>query len=240
MNRRGKPTLARRTYQTMTRVARKVVMKNMETKHASLGAENLPIFHNSQISVTNTNPISIQSMFNVWTNIVPGTNVTNRVGTEIFPRGMSVRLYLENESDRPNIHYRVIIGVAPKQRADGTATTFNNLEMLDQGSPGNLIRHSAADLGYKFLYDKVIRNEMGFNAITPANVGKRCHRFLKIWIKRKKGSKIVYNSAATGVVANIVNKPLFMAVIGYDSQSSLATDQVGVLNFQTKLYWKDA
>lgn len=225
----------------MKQVAQSIVTKNMETKHASLGAENLPIFHNSQISLTNTNPITIQSMFDVWKNIVPGTMVTNRVGTEIFPRGMSVRLYLENSLDRPNVHYRVIIGVAPKQRSDGVATAFNNLEILDQGSPGNLIRHSAADLGYKFLYDRVFNNEAAFVSVPLGGTGgMRYHKFIKIWIRRRPGAKIVYNSSATGVVANIVNKPIFMAVIGYDSQNTLSTDQVGVLNFQTKLYWKDA
>lgn len=248
-DRSGKRSRDQRTFQTMKQVAqnvaRSVVMRNMETKHASLGSENLPIFHNSQISVTNTNPISIQSMFDVWRNIVPGTMVTNRVGTEIFPRGMSVRLYIENVGDRPNVHYRVIVGVAPKQLSNGTATAFNNLEFLDQGSPGNLIRHSANDLGYKFLYDRVFSNELGvtntgtIQGVTGGEI-RRCHKFIKIWIRRKPGSKIVYNSSATGVVANLVNKPLFMAVIGYDSQNSLPTDQVGVLNFQTKLYWKDA
>jgi len=153
---------------------------------------------------------------------------------------MSVRLYLENVDDRPNIHYRIIIGVAPKQRADGTVTDWNNLEMLDQGSPGNLIRHSANDLGYKFLYDRVISKEIGSSWVAVGTaVNKRCHLFRKIWIKKKKANKIVYNTSATGVVANIVNKPMFMAVIPYDSQNTLATDLIARLSFQTKLYWKD-
>lgn len=232
----------RRVYQIAKKVVTDVVNKTTETKHSSFGAENLALFHNNQISLTNSQPTTVAGLFNCWSLITAGTNVTNRVGNEIMPRGMSLRMYLENELDRPNLHYRVIIGAAPKQRADGTATAYNNLEILDAGSAGNIVRHTSTDLGYRIFYDRVIKNEVGISSAWGSGGGynKRCHTFLKIWIKRKRASKIIYNSSASGVQANIVNKPLFVAVIPYDSQNTLSTDQVAILNYQCKLYWKDA
>jgi hypothetical protein len=246
MSRRGKRTLGRQTYRAMKAIAKKVSLKNMETKHATLASEGAALYHNGQISATNSQPTTNAQMFNVWKLIVPGTAVNNRIGTEIWPRGMSVRLYLENMGDRPNIHYRVMIGAAPKQRSDGTSTNYNNLELLDMGGTvGNLCRHATTDLGYKFFYDRVFRSELGqtntgsLQGVT-SGVERRCHLFKKIWIKRKKAGKIIYNNSASGVVAEIVNKPLFFCVLAYDSTNTLITDQIGLFSYQTKLYWKDA
>lgn len=237
--RRGKRILGRRTYRLMKAVAKKVTMKNMETKHATVASDASPLYHNGQISAVNSQPITNAQMFNVWKLIVPGTSVQNRIGTEIWPRGMSMRIFLENIQDRPNVHYRVMIGAAPKQRSDGTATAYNNLELLDMGgATGNLCRHPTTDLGYKLFYDRVFKNEIGFSAVQ--GVEKRAHLFKKIWIRRKKAGKIIYNNSASGVVAEIVNKPLFFTVIAYDSTNTLVTDHIGNLSYQTKLYWKDA
>lgn len=235
----GRRRPARRTYQIAKRAATAVVMKKTETKHTSFGAENLALYHNNQIGLTNSQPVTVAGFFNCWSFITAGTNVTNRVGNEITPRGMSLRLYLENQDVRPNVHYRVIIGTAPKQRSDGTATAYNNLEILDAGSPGNLVRHTSSDLGYKIFYDRVFKNEIGVSTVSGVAT-KRFHMFKKIWIKRKRASKIVYNSSASGVTANIVNKPVFLCIIPYDSQNTLSTDDIAILNYQCKLYWKDA
>lgn len=240
MTRRGKRTLGRRTYQAVKAIAKKVTMKNMETKHATVASDAAALYHNCQISAGNTQPTTNAQMFNVWKLIVPGTSVQNRIGTEIWPRGMSIRLFLENMADRSNVHYRVMIGAAPKQRSDGTATNYNNLELLDMGGvTGNICRHPTTDLGYKIFYDRTFRNEFGWTGQGIAGP-YRTHLFKKIWIKRKKAGKIIYNSSASGVVAEIVNKPLFFTVIAYDSTNSLYTDHIANMSYQTKLYWKDA
>lgn len=214
----------------------------METKHASLGQEEFAVYHNAQISAgAASQPITVQQLFNVWSKILPGTNVNNRIGTEIFPRGLSLRLYLENVLDRPNVHWRIIIGCAPKQRSDGTVSTYDNLEILDAGSNGNLVRHTSNDLGYKIFYDKVFKNEQGISTVPLGGTGgKRAHKFVKIWIRRKKANKIIFNSAASGVQANIINKPFFFCVIPYDSSNTLSTDICGYINYQCKLWFKDA
>lgn len=140
----------------------RILSKKIETKHASFGGENFALYHNGQISATNSQPISVQGIFNCWTFITPGTSVTNRVGNEIMPRGFSMRMYLENMGDRPNIHYRLILGAAPKLKPNNTPTTWDDLgTLLDAGSAGNLVRHTATDQGFKIYYDRVFRSELG-------------------------------------------------------------------------------
>jgi hypothetical protein len=239
-SRRGKYSRGRRTYRIATKAAKRVLNRKIETKHASFGGENFALYHNNQIGAGNDQPFSVQGIFNCWTFITPGTAVTNRVGNEIMPRGFSMRLYLENMPDRPNLHYRIIMGAAPKLKPDNTPSTWDNLgTLLDAGSRGNLVRHMSTDQGFKIFHDRVYRNELG-NCNDGTGNTKRCHKFLKFWIKRKKASKIIYQSSATGVVAPIINKPFFCVIIAYDSYNTLITDIVARYDYQCKLYWKDA
>lgn len=241
--RSGSRTKRRRT--SVKKVVNRVLNQKTETKRAFAGEDGLALYHNQQISALpggSTQPLTVTNLFNIWRGIVPGTNSSNRVGTEIIPRGMKLRMYLENLDDRPNLHYRIICGFAPKQRSDGAATAPNNLELLGGGGPANnLLKIPNADRGYKVLYDRIFRNEMGISTVPLGGTGgKRAHIFKEIWLRPKKGAKITYNGAATGVVANIVNNPFFCAVIPYDSQNTLATDDVARLSYTVILYFKDA
>lgn len=238
----GKYRRGRQTYQKMKRVATAVLNKKTETKHTSFGRDDVSLYHNQQIvaGAGTRQPLTDLTFFNIWTSVLPGTGVVNRIGNEIIPRGISVRLYLENQADRPNLTYRIIFGLAPKTNVAGAATTYNNLELMDIGGcANNICRHIAQDAGYKILYDRVIRNEFG----GPTDVSggaKRSHKFVKLWIRPKKGTKIVYNTSNTGVISDTVNKRIFMTVIPYDSYNTLTTDNVAQMSYQAKLYWKDA
>lgn len=240
MTRRGKRILGRRTYQTMKAVALKAIMKKSETKNTTVSQEGLDVYHNGQISALNQQPTTDAQFFNIWRyNITCGPGLNQRIGTEIQPRGCSIRLYLENDVNRPNLHWRIIIGVAPKLKIDGlTTTAYDNLEMMD-GIGGNLVRHINTEAGYKILYDRIYKNEIGISTKAGDWTLRRCHKFLKIWLRRKRGSKITFVSAVNGATSAINNKPVFMACIPYDSNNTLATDYVGEVNWQAKLYWKD-
>lgn len=244
LSRRGKYSRGRRTYRIATKAAKRVLAKKIETKHASFGGENFALYHNAGSATAQ--PATIQGIWNCWTLITPGTSVTNRVGNEIMPRGFSMRLYLENMPDRPNVHYRLIMGVAPKTQSNGNVTTWDVPgTLLDEGSAGNIVRHTSSDQGFKIFYDRIIPNERASTMIaSPDSLGDqnnvRCHKFKKLWIRRKKANKIIYQSSATGVVAPIVNKPFFVCLLAYDSYNTLTTDIVGRYSYQCKLYWKDA
>ena len=242
---RGKRT---RSQKMLRRTISKVLMKKTETKHAGNGAEAWSLYHNGSGSGSGAaaQPIGIPGLDNLWRYCTTGTTVTNRIGNEIYPRGISLRLYLENMDDRPNLHYRIICGFRPKTNADGTVTTATTMaQMLDASANGNLIRHTSSDQGYKFVYDRVVRSEIGFSSAGMASSGqwfpnqKRSHIFKKIWLRPKKGSKIIYPSGAFGAVIDPINKAFFTAIIAYDSNNTLTTDKLAELNYTYKIYWKD-
>lgn len=238
MTRRGKRTLGRRTYQTVRRMTNRALMKKAETKYAVINRENVQLYHNvgetGGLIGPYLNPYTDSQFFNCWSLIQSGTQVFNRVGNEIYPRGMSIRLWLANKSTFPNLHYRVVIGCLPKMNVAGAVTTATNFQWIEnyfnvlQGFPNH-------DAGVKLFYDKVIRNELGISTVGGNWANKECHKFLKIFIKRKRANKIVF-AAGTNVIKN---KPVFMAVIPYDSYGTLVTDNVASMAYSCKLYWKD-
>lgn len=242
--RRGKRTLGRQTYRLIKAIATKAITKKAETKYAYLNRENVQLYHNVGESGGGagpyTAPATDASFFNVWAQIQKGTNVYNRIGNEIYPRGMALRLWLANKDDRPNLHYRIVIGCLPKQNQSSVATSATNCNWMENylnvlnGYPNH-------DLGVKVFYDKVVKNEIGFQAVNTNNgnssnfTRKESHKWMKIFIKRKKANKIVFNDT-TNV---IVNKPVFLAVIPYDSYGTLVTDNVASMAYSCKLYFKD-
>lgn len=236
MSRRGKFSRGRRTYRIATKAAKRVLMKKAETKHILFGRENYQVNHNAQISALNTQPLSEANFFNCWRSILPGTGVDQRIGNEVTPRGMSLRLYGENTVNRPNVHHRLIIGTYPRINVNGTQMSHNNMISLDDtGQGSNLLRHKIDDRNVKILYDRVIKNEIGYSD-TGAG-GARVHFFKKIWIKRKRASNIVFSDSTVNAV--IMNKPVFLMLIPYDSYNTLITDTIATYSYQCKLYFKD-
>ena len=71
--------------------------------------------------------------------------------------------------------------------------------------------------------------------ITGSGALKECHKLVKIKIKSKKSSTIIFDS----VSQNIVNSPLAMFIIPYDSYGTLVTDNVASYSFHTRMYYKD-
>ena len=236
-SRLGKRTRARRSYRRISRIATNAVMKKAETKYAVINRENVQLYHNvgetGGAAGPYLNPYTDATFFNCWALINQGAAVFNRVGNEIYPRGMCIRLWLANKNDRPNLHYRVVIGCLPKTNVAGAVTTATNFQWLEnyfnvlQGFPNH-------DAGVKLFYDKVFKNEIGFSEVAGLS-HKENHMFKKIFIKRKRSSKITF-AAGTNVIKN---KPVFMAVIPYDSYGTLVTDNIASMAYSCKLYWKD-
>jgi len=223
---------------TVKKVVNQVLNKKIETKKAFLGEDDLTAYHNAQISLANLQPIAITNLFNVWAGIVPGVADNNRVGNEIEPRGIKLKMYFENGENHPNVHYRLIIGYAPKQRSDGAATTPTNLELLAGAVGNNLLRISNVDLGYKIIHDKVYRNVLGIATVN--GVGNiRTQKYVSLWLKPKKGSKIVYNGATFGATSRIVNNPFFACLIPYDTVNTSPSIGIAKYSYQCILYYKD-
>lgn len=241
MTRRGKYARTRPRSTFQSRVTR-VLMKKAETKQMAAGSEDVQLYHNTGVTgYTYVAPV----LFNPWNGIGQGNGRQQRVGLEIAPRGMSMRIWMANKLDRPNVLYRVSVVILPK--------TFNNTRVttgsIDPFVPiyagggvgNNIALFWDVEKGIKVLYDRVFSNEKGYSSVLNGGGGtstgnKECHIFKKLWIKRKRSSTIKFESNAN---QDILNKPLAVYVIPYDSYGTLTTDRVGSCAFAYQLYWKD-
>jgi hypothetical protein len=208
-------------------------MKRSETKSLVASSENIQLFHNTGATSGVFNGI----IFNPWQAIQQGVTSITRIGTEIYPIGMSVRLELFNKLDRPNITYRIVVAVIPKLY--GGSATASNFDWRDSTGSGNsLLSWVKPDCGIKVLYDKIHRNESHFSAI-PTGVagdqdGKEAHKMVKFYIKSPTGSKLMWDP-----LGNMINKPICMYIIPYDSYGTLTTDNIASCAINTKYFWKD-
>jgi len=243
-SRRGRSS--RRTKTSFKTRVTQVLMKKAETKYYDIAEENVQLYHNNGTSTTLlSNPGSLQTIFNPWADIPVGTGRNQRIGDRIIPRGMSLKIWFANKSDRPNVMYRVIILRCPKV-VTGSTTSYNNLypfQTADLGSNGNqMIMPLDKDRGFKAFYDKTFNLQLGNSSSEVpilGYVGKECHMVKKFWIK-SKGRAIQYDpGAGAGVLYSIVNNPLLVYVIPYDSFGTPKTDNIATCAYQARLYYKD-
>lgn len=220
---------------------KKIVNKMTETKFYQYGKENTQLYHDVGAG---SGPATTQTalVFNPWQLIPAGTSNSQRIGDKITPRILVARLWLANKKDRPNVMYRVIVARLPKNY-NGTITASNTLDLFradDNGSGNGNTTCGMIDneKGIRAYYDKIFSNEIGFSAtygVDGAAGQRECHRFVKLRIKRKGSRPIVFEP--TG---GIVNNPIGIYVIPYDSYGTLQTDNIASCAITMRLYYKDA
>lgn len=224
--------MGRRTFQSRVK---SVLMKNAESKFLQGGRENINLYHDVGAA---SGPTSSQSalIFNPWAGITSGTGPSNRVGEKITPTMMVARLWLANKDTRPNLLYRVIVARMPRM-VGGVITSGGNVDLFrvdDVGFNGNtLCGMIDNEKGIRCYYDRTIRNEIGYSESTAAGK-KECHKFLKLKIKRKRKTPILFEPGG-----NITNNPVAIFVIPYDSYGTLQTDNIASCAITYRLYFKD-
>lgn len=219
---------------SLKRVISQVLNKKTETKYYDLANENVNVYHNigySAVAPVASFEGSDPVFFNPWQEIPAGTGRANRIGEWIQPVGMSLKLWLSMKQDRQG-SIRVLICKLPKTFGGGTVTTSNNIPLFQGAQLGNngckLVRPIDKDLGIRTYYDKII-------PMTKLNaLNKEQHKTLRIWLKRKNARRIIYNTDG-----NIVNSPISLYVIPYDSYGTLITDNIASYNFYCRMYYKD-
>jgi len=237
-SRRGRSSRMARRKPFAARV-KQVLMKKTETKYLDRGIENQQLYHNTGFGVgVPPFPVSsIPALFDAWANINMGTARNERIGDRITPRGMSLKIYLANKGDRPNTMIRLIVAVLPKSR--GTVVTgsqFNPFQNPNTGILGNRMLYPPdSDKGVKFLYDRIHTITPTMDVEVPGIVRKEKTKIVKLWIKRKRSSDIVYDT----VTQEIVNKPIAVYAIPYEQFSTLETDNIASFACYQRLYYKD-
>jgi hypothetical protein len=218
-------------------------MNQAETKFFDIALENLQLYHNLGSSpnppgiLIPVNLTSVRAWFNPWSEIQLGTARFNRIGDEITPRGISIKIYLANKHDRPNTMIRVIVASLPKiVGTNVTTNVFDPFQLANSGVNGNnMIWQADKDEGVKFLYDKIHRmGPQQANNIGGSNPNREYTKMLKLWI-RSKGRKVVFNT----FTQDIVNRPLAVYCIPYEQYSTLTTDNVASMAGNLRMYYKD-
>jgi hypothetical protein len=130
--------------------------------------------------------------------------------------------------------YRIMVLRLPKS-IGGAITTRNNVYPFQQsqlGATGNaMILPLDTDRGVKAYYDRVFTTNL---AVTGN--GRESHKLVKVNLRRKQSRDIVYDSATQ----NIVNSPLLLYVIPYDSFGSLITDNIASYSYSMRMRYKDS
>lgn len=211
-------------------------MKKTETKWTDYYSENIQLYHNVGNSVGNIvalNPYGIIS--DPWKQIAVGAARYLRVGDKITPVGMKLNLWLANKNDRPNMIYRIIIGYYASKINPDTGARWNpiNNEKIMTVAGGNNLNNMLDPERFRAIKDKIVRIENGV-AENAAGAGKETHKKLSFWISRRKRSTIIFDANGS-----IVNSPLAVFVVPYDSYGTLVTDNIASCAYNYRLYWKD-
>jgi len=209
-------------------------MKKNELKYKPAGAEDFALFHNrgaSGAGALTSNQGTI--VFNPWAFIGQGTTSQDRVGSEVWPRGMSVRLHYVPSEDRMTQHLRIIVCTIPKV-SNSIVNDGTNFNLFDTtaGVPNNVLcGFRKDDNGIKILYDKVFYIKAVPFGTTTTGVARFFKRF---YIRRKRASKLIWERNN-----EIINKPLAIYALPYDRFPAVRTDQLGKMDLFYKLYFRD-
>lgn len=208
----------------LLRVARNQVLKASETKKVSYSAQNIALYHNDPTSVIN-NLLATS----------PGDNDNQRNGDEIWPKGLSLKIWLSNKSDRPNVSYRVILytcdanvvgtNAIPANFWAGTASTNYMLEYINTDKCS--------------VVKQWLLNPMGGDySLESGATNKEHSRYLTTYIPLTKRGKLKYQTDGG-------NKPKYqkhcfmLAVVAYDAYGTLGSDNIATISYIYRMYYKD-
>lgn len=212
---------------SLVKLIKSVSLKSAETKSTHQVTENQQLYHNTPSQFTGLCNTS-QGITDTETG---GSSFSNRIGDAVVARGISLKLWIANKLDRPNVMYRLV--VYKHQSLSGPTATG-----IFKGANGNRMMDDINKELVSVVYQKIINLQTGLAAAGDASgnpfIGKECHTYRTIWIPLKN-KQIVYNDS--GSTPKFFNYAF--SITPYDSYGTLITDNIASLNFQHKFYFKD-
>lgn len=225
---------------SIARIAKQVQMKTCETKKSSqYTATPAVLFHNLNYYAANLcattqgfgDPEGLQIA------------ERNRIGDEVIGRGVSLKLFIANKSDRPNVSYRVIVFrynalINPTQipmddayfwsGTDGAGANMNR--MLDKPD----MDHITVIKSKTFRATSQANYSIQTAGPVPVGPFEKTHQ-LSFWIPLKN-RRIKY-SEDNGNFPRYLG--LGFAVLAYDTMTTLETDQLATFQWVSTFYYKD-
>jgi len=212
---------------SLVALIKKVSLKQCETKTTHKIEENVNIYHNSGYIYTNLLRTS-QGITDTDTGL---TAFSNRLGDEIVARGISIKLWVANKLDRPNVMYRLVVF----KYAAGSIPT---LASCFTGANPNRMMDKIDTEYITPVYQKIFNLQVGFSQSSASGTdtlyGREAHTYKKIYIPLKN-KKIVYNNG--GSLPKFIDYGFF--IVPYDSYGTPSTDNIASFAYDQTLYFKD-
>jgi len=222
-----KKTVYKKKRTSLATMIKNISLKNSETKTTHQIGENLQLYHNTpniRFSLLRTS----QGITDADTGL---NSYSNRIGDEIIARGISIKLWIANKLDRPNVMYRLCV---VKYESSITPTA----SLIFKGANPNKMMDNLNKEKITVIYQKIINLQTGLAAAGDAAgspfVGKECHTYRKIWIPLKD-RKIKYDDA--GQVPKFTD--YLFCITAYDSYGTLTTDNIASFAWEYNFYFKD-
>lgn len=212
---------------TVQKIAKKAVMKVSETKQHLVNFPRASLYHNGgSLGVAG-------AQFN-FTNNLPnnGSGESERLGCEIYPRGIRVTMTITLPYDRLNTSLRIMVLSCPKG--------YNPLTQYDYlfDSVSNNVMTDPIDTDrvkkIKTMYINASKMFM-FNPNIPTGTNKEVTIFRKLWIPFTNKIQFLEQSQTT----TSLSRDIIMVAHAFDSWGTLASDIVAYIKVDSKLYFKD-
>lgn len=229
-SRRPRRRFTRRPTKRLTRVVRRVIARQSETKYKENAQENQQVFHNGGTIVPGT--VNYQQVSNIL-SVSQGTSSNDRIGDEVYAVGVSIKLWLSQKLDRPNVGWRILVYSYPYDVGDFTGAT----DLFDSSVSGAFNRLICAlnKERYRIIYDRVLKPLSGDFSLEVSSSLKERSRLHNIWIPLKR--KVQYRVNSTNVKND--RDRMALAVIPYDAYGTLQTDNIASFGYYIRYFYKD-
>lgn len=211
---------------TIAKIAKQAVVRVAETKYKAIASENIQLYHNGGTT----------GNYAIVTNLLQtsqGTTEESRVGDKVHGRGLSIKLWLANKNDRPNVTYRImVIATPPDQATSGFPSDFF------EGDIGNKIIDHVNTNKYKIMKQKIIQiqgQDTAFDVATDTLREKT--KYVHMWLPLKN-RRITYSTEG-GQRPMLQRDCLSLVVIPYDAYGTLTLDNIASMAYCTRFYFKD-
>ncbi len=212
------PGLSKTQAKTVRKIAKKTVMRNAETKTVGKQTENVQLFHNKALYISNL-LATTQGVKDP--NDLSGNDA--REGDSIRLTNANIKFWLSNKLDRPNVMYRLIMFWydSPLTLTDALCFFTQTNKMLDRPNNENI---SIVDQKYIFSQHMYLNGTEKFE-----------HSQLATLKGNWKGRKIVYDEGGS----TPKKRTLGVCVVCYDAYGTLQTDNIASLAFNYNVNFKD-
>lgn len=196
---------------------RKQFLRTVETKSVTLNYENIQVYHNTMQAVQNL--LATQQ----------GTTQVTRVGDKVYGTLLSIKLWLSNKLDRPNVQWRIILFTYPDNWSSGTS-------IFDPyAHPNKMIGNVDTDK-YTVIRQLTLQPLSGDYSLETGASNKEHSRMVKMTIPLNREIKY---KADGGQEPTYMKNRLALAIIPYDSFGTLVSDNIASFAIQCKFYYKD-